>query len=284
MKKFLIVSFGLIAVIALASPWIIILVGRNQLHNYRIPQREQLVENEPKQRVLAIFPHPDDEVTVAGTIQTLKEDGHEVRLACLTRGEKGKSSGIKDEVELAKIRSKEMAQAADILGLDELVLMDLPDSGLEKIGVDSIKKVALNLIDELQPDILLSYDSKVGLYGHSDHRIVGQAVEEVFLEQKGKPGFSPTRLFQVTLCQKQIDVAMKLSAGFQRNYPEDPALGLPTPDFSIRTQPHFAKVKEVMKAHQSQQKVLKDMMPFHDRVPTWIYSRVFDREYFVEVK
>jgi hypothetical protein len=30
--------------------------------------------------------------------------------------------------------------------------------------------------------------------------------------------------------------------------------------------------------------VLKDLMPFHDRVPIWIYSRVFDREYFREVK
>ncbi len=284
MKKFLIVSFGLIGVILLASPWIVILVGRNQLHNYRIPQREQLVENEPKQRVLAIFPHPDDEVTVAGTILTLKDEGHEVRLACLTRGEKGKSSGIQDEAQLAQIRSEEMIQVADILGLDELRMLDLPDSGLEQVGLDSIKKVALELIDELQPDVLLSYDSKVGLYGHSDHRTVGQAVEEVFLEQKGRAGFSPTRLFQVTLCQKQVDVAMKLSAGFQRNYPEDPALGLPTPDFSIQTQPYFAKVKEVMRAHKSQQKVLKDLMPFHDRVPTWIYSRVFDREYFVEVK
>lgn len=284
MKKFLIVSFGLIAVILFASPWIIILVGRNQLHNYSIPQRESLVESNSKQRILAIFPHPDDEITVAGTIRSLKKDGHEVRLLCLTKGEKGKSSGIQDEKYLAELRAKEMTQAAEILELEELRLLELPDSGLEAIGADSIKKVALEMIEEVNPDILISYDSKVGLYGHPDHLTTGKAIEELFLENKEKAGFSPKQLFQVTLCQKQVEVALKLSAGFQRNYPEDPEQGLPRPHFSIPTQEHFTEVKKVLNTHQSQQKVLKDLMPFHDKVPAWIYSRVFDREYFVEVK
>jgi hypothetical protein len=91
-------------------------------------------------------------------------------------------------------------------------------------------------------------------------------------------------MFQVTLCPKQIRVALKLSAGFQKNYPEELELGLPIPDFSIKTQPYFNQTLQVMKAHETQQAVLKDLMPFHDRVPAWIYSRVFDREYFREVK
>lgn len=285
MKKLLIVSLGIIVFILLSLPWVLILVGRNKLHDYDIPQREQLIPStESKKKVLALFPHPDDEVTVAGTLMRLKEDGHEVILVCLTRGEKGKSSGLEDEQELARLRTSEMEESARLIGADKLILSDYPDSGIEDLGMDSLNQVVLDLILEHQPDILISYDSKVGLYGHPDHRLTGKAVEQVFLREKGKERFSPERLFQVTLCKKQVDVALKLSSGFQRNYPENPEMGLPQPDFSVRTQPYFDRVLQVMQAHQTQQNVLKDLMPFHDKVPAWIYSRIFDREYFREVK
>lgn len=284
MKKLLVVSLGIIGFILVLTPGFLILFGRNQLHDHDIPKLEQLVENDQKQRVLVIFPHPDDEVTVAGTLMKLKDEGHEVQMVCLTRGEKGKSSGLDDEVKLANLRSKEMKNAADLIGADQLHLKDFPDSGLEKIGLDSLKMIVGKLIDEINPDILITYDSKVGLYGHPDHRLTGLAVEEVFLEKKGSAEFTPNEMYQVTLCKKQVELALKLSAGFQQNYPEDPALGLPSPDFSVGTQEYFPRTLEVMKAHETQQAVLKDLMPFHDKVPVWIYSRVFDREYFREVK
>ncbi|OOG74856.1 PIG-L deacetylase family protein [Algoriphagus sp. A40] len=284
MKKLLVVSLGIIGFILLLSPWILILFGRNKLHDHDIPQQEQLVENQPKHRVLVVFPHPDDEVTVAGTLMKLKEDGHEIQMVCLTRGEKGKSSGIEDEVRLAQLRSDEMQKAAELIGADQLHMKNYPDSGLEKVGLDSLKKIVAELINEINPDVLISYDSRVGLYGHPDHRLTGQAVEEVFLENKGKEGFGPGEMYQVTLCKKQVKLALKLSSGFQKNYPEDPSQGLPKPDFSVQTREFFPRTLDVMEAHATQQAVLKDLMPFHDKVPTWIYSRIFDREYFREVK
>jgi LmbE family N-acetylglucosaminyl deacetylase len=284
MKKLLIVSLGIIGFILLLSPWILILFGKNQLHDHDIPKQEQLVENNQKQRVLVIFPHPDDEVTVAGTLMKLKDEGHEIQIVCLTRGEKGKSSGIENEIELATLRTEEMQKAAELIGADQLHLKSYPDSGLEQMGLDSLKEIIGKLISEINPDILISYDSKVGLYGHTDHRLTGQAVEEVFLERKGLSGFGPKEMYQVTLCKKQVKLALKLSSSFQKNYPEDSSMGLPKPDFSVETREYFPRTLEVMQAHQTQKEVLKDLMPFHDRVPMWIYSRVFDREYFREVK
>ncbi len=284
MKKLLVVSLGIIGFILLLSPWILILFGRNHLHDHDIPQQEQLVEGSPKHRFLVIFPHPDDEVTVAGTLMKLKEEGHEIQMVCLTRGEKGNSSGIGDEAKLARLRTDEMQKAAELIGADQLHMKNYPDSGLERVGLDSLKEAVRYLIEEIQPDVLISYDSKVGLYGHPDHRLTGQAVEEVFLENRGKEGFAPEGMYQVTLCKKQVKLALKLSLGFQKNYPEDPSLGLPKPDFSIQTREYFPRTLDVMQAHETQQEVLKDLMPFHDKVPTWIYSRIFDREYFREVK
>jgi LmbE family N-acetylglucosaminyl deacetylase len=254
------------------------------LHDSDVAKREELIPSSPQKRVLAIFPHPDDEVTVAGTVMGLKAAGHQVTLVCFTRGEKGNAANIPTEQELARLRTGEMQQSAQILGVDSLIQLDYADGGMDELGLDSLMKVVHALIQEQSPDVLLSYDSKVGLYGHSDHRLTGEAVEQVFLKHRGEQGFVPKQLFQVTLSKKQIEVALKLSAGFQKNYPKESEKGLPAPDFSIGTQPYFSRTLQVMKAHQTQKKVLQDLMPYHDKVPQWIYSRVFDREYFREVR
>jgi LmbE family N-acetylglucosaminyl deacetylase len=284
MRKTFLRIAGVIVMILLLFPFVLILIGRSQLHDSDIPQKESLIESTSKLRIMAFFPHPDDEVTITGTLINLIEQGHEVHLICMTKGEAGNSGVAYTKQELAILRTLEMQRSAEIIGVEKLHLMDYPDGGLDEMGLDSIKEIALDWIDQIQPDVLLSYDSKVGLYGHSDHKLSGIAVEEVFLENSRKPDFSPVQLFQVTLSPKQIQVALKLSSGFQKNYPKDLSQGLPNPDFSVSTQFYFHRVLEVMKAHQTQQAVLKDLMPYHDRVPAWIYSRIFDREYFHEVK
>ena len=284
MKKIGIGVVLLFLVCFLFSPLILIYWGNSMLHDDEVPQFDELIPLRPIQRVLAIFPHPDDEVTVAGTVLGLKAAGHQVTLVCLTRGEKGNAANIPSEDELAHLRTLEMQRSAAILGVDSLIQLDYADGGMDKLGLDSLMKVVLVLIQDQSPDVLLSYDSKVGLYGHYDHRLTGEAVEQVFLKYRGAQGFVPKQLFQVTLSKKQIAVALKLSAGFKENYPKDPEKGLPVPDFSIRTQPYFSSTLQVMQAHQTQRIVLQDLMPYHDKVPQWIYSRIFDREYFREVR
>ena len=264
------------------APFLLITLGKNQLHDSDIPSQEKLIQGSGK-KILAFFPHPDDEVTVAGTLMSLLDQGNEVYLVTLTKGEAGNSGEHYTKSELAVLRAAEMIHAAEIIGVTKLHLLDFPDSGLEKLGLDSLKQIAQTWIREIKPEVLLSYDSKVGLYGHSDHRLSGLAIEEVFLENRGKPNFTPTKLFQVTLSPKQIQLALKLSAGFQRNYPTNHSNGLPSPDFSVHTQFYFDRILNIMKAHETQQKVLKDLMPYHDQIPAWIYSRIFNREYFHQV-
>ncbi len=284
MKKLGIYLALFLGLLIVTSPFLLIYWGRGMLHDADVPQREELISSAAKQKVLAIFPHPDDEVTVAGTVMGLKAAGHEVILVCLTRGEKGNAAQIPSEEELARLRTAEMQRSAQLLGVNQLIQLDYADGGIDDLGMDSLKSLVHALIQAQKPDVLLSYDSKVGLYGHSDHMLTGKAVEEVFLGFRGTTDFAPKQLFQVTLSKKQIEVALKLSAGFQKNYPKDPEKGLPAPDFSIGTQPYFSRTLQVMQAHQTQKKVLQDLMPYHDKVPQWIYSRVFDREYFREVR
>ena len=284
MKKLGIYLALFLGLLIVSSPFLLIYWGRGMLHDADVPQREELIPSAAKQKVLAIFPHPDDEVTVAGTVMGLKAAGHEVILVCLTRGEKGNAAQIPSEEELARLRTAEMQRSAQLLGVNQLIQLDYADGGIDDLGMDSLKSLVHALIQAQKPDVLLSYDSKVGLYGHSDHMLTGKAVEEVFLGFRATTDFAPKQLFQVTLSKKQIEVALKLSAGFQKNYPKEPGKGLPAPDFSIGTQAYFSRTLQVMQAHQTQKKVLQDLMPYHDQVPEWIYSRIFDREYFREVR
>ncbi len=284
MKKLGIYLALFLVLLLVSSPFLLIYWGRGMLHDADVPKQEELISSAAKQKVLAIFPHPDDEVTVAGTVMGLKASGHEVILICLTRGEKGNAAQIPSEEELARLRTAEMQRSAQLLGVNQLIQLDYADGGIDALGMDSLKSLVHALIHSQKPDVLLSYDSKVGLYGHSDHMLTGKAVEEVFLGFRGTTDFAPKQLFQVTLSKKQIEVALKLSEGFQKNYPKEPGKGLPAPDFSIGTQTYFSRTLQVMQAHQTQKKVLQDLMPYHDQVPEWIYSRIFDREYFREVR
>jgi len=283
MKKgiFIILIIGIIIVMV---PLVLIRVGNNQLHDSTIPEKENLIQVKNTVKILAFFPHPDDEVTVSGTLMKLIDDGHEVYLVTLTKGEAADVGGKYTRSELGKVRTAEMEHSADIIGAKELHVLDYPDGGLQDLGLPKIKDIALEWIDKIKPEVLISYDSKVGLYGHPDHKLTGLAIQEVFRGNAGKKNFTPKRLYQVTLSPEQIEVALKLSSGFQKNYPKDLSEGLPEPSFYIYTQEYFDRTLHVMKAHESQQEILKDLMPYHDVIPSWIYSRIFDREYFHEVK
>lgn len=270
---------ALIAIILLAG---LMLWGRFMLHNREIPVRTQLFEEATPQTVMTFFAHPDDEIAVGGTLLSLKDAGHRIVLVCLTKGEAGPTGGLVEREDLAETRAVELQKVASILGA-KLELLDFPDSGLKEIPLDSLKQVALEMIQKHRPDYIISYDSKVGLYGHPDHVITSKSIEEVFLEKRGNIDFPVKNLFQLTLSPKQIQIALKIAPGFQRNYPKE-GPGLPVPDFAVKTTPYFDTLVKMIEAHATQQEVFRDLLPYREETPSFIYSRIFDREYFWDVR
>jgi LmbE family N-acetylglucosaminyl deacetylase len=257
--------------------------GKSMLHNSDIPQRKHLLDESESKKVMVFFAHPDDEIAVGGTLLDLRKQGHELVMVYLTKGEAGPTGGLVAQEELGKARALEMKKVAEILGVQALEMFDFPDSGLKNLPLDTFKTVAKEMIQKYHPDYVISYDSKVGLYGHPDHRMVSKAMEEVFFENKNTPGFPVKKLYQVTLSPKQIETALKIAPGFQRNYPKE-GPGLPVPDFSVKTTPYFSTLVRMMEAHATQQEVFRDLLPYREQVPVFIYSRVFDREYFWVVR
>jgi N-acetylglucosamine malate deacetylase 1 len=79
--------------------------------------------------VLVVAPHPDDEsIGCGGTVCLHRRRGDRVRVAFLTSGERG-IDGVPPEA-ARSIREAEAAEALDVLGVDRMDFLRLPDLGL----------------------------------------------------------------------------------------------------------------------------------------------------------
>ncbi len=140
-------------------------------------------------RALFVHAHPDDETINNGvTMAQMVEDGVAVTLVTCTRGEEGEvlvpdlahlASHANDD--LGPHRVIELANAMKELGVkDHRFLGEYRDSGMMgtpqnenencfwKADVDEAAKKLALIIDEIKPQVMVTYD-EIGGYGHPDH-------------------------------------------------------------------------------------------------------------------
>ncbi len=130
--------------------------------------------DETPRKVLVITPHPDDaDFWCAGTIAKWIGDGATVRYVLCTDGGKGTTDPNVSSDELSKIREQEQADAVEILGVQELVMLHHPDGFLE--DDDEFRRELVRQIRQVQPDVVLCPEPyRKNLAWHRDHRIAGQ--------------------------------------------------------------------------------------------------------------
>ena len=121
--------------------------------------------------ILVVFAHPDDEsIACGGTLARLADAGVKIVLLCATRGERGSVSDpalIADEA-LATVRSRELQQAARILGIDHVIIGDHPDGDLRWADVPQLHVEIVLAIQNYKPDAVITFGDD-GLYWHLDH-------------------------------------------------------------------------------------------------------------------
>ena len=144
-------------------------------------------------RILLVHAHPDDETINNGATMALYADaGAHVTLVTCTRGEEGEvlvpslsylSSSEQDQ--LGAHREIELADAMKALGVSDHRFLGYPtakfrDSGMMgtepnnrpdvfwQADLDSTAKILVEVIEEIEPHILVTYD-EIGGYGHPDH-------------------------------------------------------------------------------------------------------------------
>ncbi|WP_433381242.1 PIG-L deacetylase family protein [Actinoplanes sp. CA-142083] len=143
-----------------------------------VPNPLQPVD-ESWQRGLAIVAHPDDlEFGGAAAIARWTRQGKQITYVLLTSGEAGIDGMDPDEAK--ETREAEQRASAQIVGVDEVVFLGLPDGVLE-YGVD-LRRALTRVIRKYQPEIVItnnfrdSWDEDGNALNMSDHIVTGRAV------------------------------------------------------------------------------------------------------------
>ena len=129
---------------------------------------------ETPQRVLVVVPHPNDsEFWCGGTIASWVTQGANVRYVVCTDGGKGTTDPSVTSTDLVSNRESEQAEAAKILGVQELVSLERTDGTLE--DTDDFRRELVRQIRQVRPDVVICPEPyRKNLAWHRDHRITGQ--------------------------------------------------------------------------------------------------------------
>jgi len=172
--------------------------------------------------LLAVFAHPDDESIACGGLLALCADlGVRVTLLCATHGEN--RGGVRDEGWFEQ-RARELDEAARILGITDVMLLDYRDGFLPWAG-DLSDRIEAE-IRRLRPDAVVTF-GKDGLYWHPDHIAICEATSAAIDEMADE---GPA-LYYVTMPPGQMRrVVDELWEHHDDPGPGMPLLGVANPD------------------------------------------------------
>ncbi len=190
--------------------------------------------------LLSILAHPDDETFgMGGTLAFYAHQGVDVHLVCATRGEVGEvDPEYKQTIKSAAcLRTQELRCAVDILGINQLHILNYRDSGMpgsdanqhpRALAAQPVEKVAgeiAHLIRQIKPNVVLTFDP-IGGYRHPDHIAIHQATvlgfklagDSDFVDPQGLVPFKPEKLY-FHLIER---IFLKIMVGVLRLIGKDP--------------------------------------------------------------
>jgi LmbE family N-acetylglucosaminyl deacetylase len=132
--------------------------------------------------VAAVVAHPDDETFGLGALlANLASEGREVRVLCFTHGE-ASTLGATDG--LGEIRRRELFEAASVLGVAHVTLLDFPDGALDTVANTELDDhIDRWLTSDVAALVVLE---PTGVTGHPDHQAASRSAERV-ADQRALP-------------------------------------------------------------------------------------------------
>lgn len=163
-------------------------------------------------KLLLSFAHPDDETFSCGaTISKYSHLGWDIRLICATLGEAGSPGPYKQLSgnAVGAVRKEELAQAAAIMGIREIVHLGYRDQHLAGIEPGELEDVLFKKMVEFAPDIVITFDPS-GITNHPDHIRISFSTTYAF--QKYAEEIATTREFVIRVNREDAKVKKRLFA------------------------------------------------------------------------
>ena len=125
--------------------------------------------------VMLFSPHPDDDLSAAGTMARLVRNGNKVIIVMYTTGNKGTHDVEMTGERLAEIRRNEDLAANKIIGIapENIIWLGYDDGMLEYVPPKELLEKVCRLVRQFRPDAIFSIDpgSPYTKWIKTDHRM-----------------------------------------------------------------------------------------------------------------
>ncbi|PHQ62309.1 MAG: hypothetical protein COC08_01180 [Maribacter sp.] len=170
----------------------IILISCN--HKKSIEQKETVKIEEAisvqDKVIMAVFAHPDDEISVGPILAKYAREGAKVYLVTATDGRYGTGqTDLKPGEELVVLRKKEVNCSASYLGIEKPIWLGYHDQLKLKGGffghvpyIQDLMRELDSLVSKIQPDVIITFGPDGGS-NHMDHRLIGASISQIYLSK-----------------------------------------------------------------------------------------------------
>jgi LmbE family N-acetylglucosaminyl deacetylase len=140
---------------------------------------------------MVIVAHPDDpDFSCAGTLARWARAGTRISYVICTSGEVGIADPAITKEEAAKIRESEQREAAEIVGVQEVIFLREPDGMLQPTL--ELRKKLVREIRRFRPEVVVTGDPTVvwasdRYINHPDHRAAATAALDATFPAAGQP-------------------------------------------------------------------------------------------------
>jgi LmbE family N-acetylglucosaminyl deacetylase len=242
-------------------------------------------------KLLAVFPHPDDETLGLGsTFARYSSEGVETYLLCATRGERGwfDSEGPNPGLDgVARLREAELRCASEFLGIHEVSLLDYIDGDVDQARPEEIIGKIVSHVRRIKPQVVVTFGPD-GSYGHPDHIALSQftnaamvcAADRNFIDADVQPPHRVLKLYYMVDSQDGVNAANEAFGGLSIEIDGVRRSHVGWADWQITTwldnKKYLDRVQKAMLCHKSQ-------IPGYHPIDQWSLAeltRIFGTGYF----
>ncbi len=216
-------------------------------------------------KLMCVLAHPDDEsFGMGGVLAKYAAEGVETSVITATRGEYGWFGTAEDNPgpeRLGKIRERELREAAALLGVHDLVLLDYIDGQLDQADPAEVINLVAAQMRRLKPDVMLTFDPW-GAYGHPDHIAICQLTTAAITRstdaafKTDHPPHVVSKLYYRVGTKAELDIYEEAMGKLVMGVDGVERRGIGWPDWAITTRidtaDYWPQVWEAVACHQTQ--------------------------------